>query len=138
MSRPSGALHYDGPEQRTWWGRFWRYWLAPVFYWLDLLDGQRRPSHSKVTWTAAFAVGLVLLVFMVHVILADHDTPTPTELTLILSYSALVFSLAGGLDGFKTWAKTRGGGTVDALEQTAAAEIQQRRASVGGDHEPTP
>lgn len=123
MKRPTGALHHDGPEQLTYWGRAWRYVLAPVYYWLDLLDTERRPSHSKVTWTVAFGFGLGLLVFMVHLILADHDAPTPTELAFILGFAALVFALAGGLDGYKAWLKTRGGGTVDAFADTVRQAI---------------
>lgn len=125
MKRITGAIHSHAEEQLTWWGRLWRYVCAPIFYWLDLLGPDRRPSHSKVTWTVAFAVGISLLVYVTHEILADHDAPTSTELAFLLSYASLMLATAGGLDGFKTWAKTRGGGTVDAFADTV------RQATVG-------
>lgn len=135
--RPSGAIHV-AEQHRTWWGRCWRYWASPIWYWLDLLDAERRPSHSKVTWTVAFAVALALLVVVTwRIFAASAGVPAAAALAFLLSYTSLCLVTAGGLDGIKTWLKTRGGGTVDALQQTAAAEIQARRESVGGDHEPT-
>lgn len=116
--RTTGAIHSDGPEQRTYFGRFCRYFLGPLYYWLDLLDDKRRPSHSKVTWTVAFGFGLGTLVFMIRAIFVDHDTPTNAELGIILAYSALVFALAGGLNGYKSWLNAKGGGTVDAFAES--------------------
>ena len=136
-SRGSDGVH-AGEQHRTWWGRAWRYWAGPVWYWLDLLDGERRPSHSKVTWTVAFAVALGLLIFVTLRIFArSAGIPSATALAFLLSYTALCLVTAGGLDGVKAWLKTRGGGTVDAFKDVATTEIQARRASVGNDHEPT-
>src|SRR5258708_38421319 len=130
--RTSGALHAAGPEQRTVWGRLWRYLLAPPFYWLDLLDAQRRPSHSKLTWTVAFGMMFGLLIFSARQIFLDSDKPSPTELTFLLGFASLAAALAGGLDGYKSWLKTRGGGTLDAFEAALKAASPDGREKADG------
>ncbi len=124
---PRDADAIGRAEQRTLWGRLCRYWLDPVYYYLDLLDVKRRPSHSKVTWTVAFAFKIVLDVWSwLAVFRLRWLDPTPTVLAFLLSSTTLTVAAAGGLDGFKAWLKTKGGGTVDAFRDVAQASAEGR------------
>lgn len=131
-----------GPEHRTLWGRFLRYWLGPIYYWTDTLDDQRRPSHTKFTWTVAFfwMMGLFtqLDVFFIRRALLDDRSLTGTELGFLVAFGSLAVACAGGLNGFKVWSKRNSG--TDALKagiEADAKAVLDRRASVDGDHEPT-
>lgn len=122
-SAPQARLTgFRGTRHRSLLRRVVAYFLGPIYYWADLLDNERRPSHSKVTWTLAFAVALLLLIKFAHHVFFHHDEPTQTELAFLLAYAVLTFSLAGGLDGFKCYLKTRGGGTVQAFSDIATAD----------------
>lgn len=130
--RPSEELHVS-EQRRTWWGRAWRYVLAPPFYWFDILDNQRRPSHSKLMWSVAFGVAIVVGLYATVMVFGDRDTPTATELAFVLGYWTLTFALAGGLDGFKTWVKSSGGGTVSAFTSALNAATPDGREHPSGD-----
>lgn len=121
--RPSGAIHAR-EGKRTPWGGLLNYILGPIFYWLDLLDNDRRPAHGKIMWTIAFAFALAMLVSAWKVVFLDADNPTSTEMAFVLAFGALTFGLAGGLDGFKVWAKTKGGGTVSAFQDVAKDALE--------------
>jgi hypothetical protein len=139
--------------------------ISWAFHWLDLNDRDGRPNHSKILSTVAFGFGLVgLAMFGKEVvetcgavqrlanlaakgivpISVDTLNPLVKSCALmtaaLLAYAALVFGMPFGLSGFKVWASTKGGGTVDALGKTAAtvanAEVAARR-QIGGDVEPT-
>jgi hypothetical protein len=115
------------------------------------------PDHQKVLATIAFFFGLVgLAIFGREVVVTCAavvklvfligkgavQLPTGELGTLLkacalmtaalLGYAALVFSLAFGYAGFRTWAKTKGGGTTETLaraaEAAASPEIAARRA----------
>jgi len=123
------------------------------------------PDHQKVLATIAFFFGLVgLAIFGREVVVTCAaivklafligkgavQLPAGELGTLLkacalmtaalLGYAALVFSLAFGYAGFRTWAKTKGGGTTEALGKVAEAavspEVVARRAQ-GGDFEVT-
>lgn len=110
---------------RTYWSGFLRYWLDPVYWYLDLLDVRRRPSHSKVTWTVAFGIAMFLWVTTTTVLVRHavrHGLAlTNGEMAFLLAYAVAMISTAGGLDGWKSYLKTKGGGTT----QTLADALQQ-------------
>jgi hypothetical protein len=158
----------DPVNRRRWPNRLLRWavdpWLDWVFFRLDL-NTNGRPSHSKLLSTVAFFFGLIGLgMFGKEVVetcgavqrlvnlaakgLVPIDVATLGPLVkscalmtaALLAYAALVFGMPFGLSGFKVWASTKGGGTVDALGKTAEgvvnAEVAARR-KIGGDVEPT-
>jgi hypothetical protein len=115
------------------------------------------PDHQKVLATIAFFFGLVgLAVFGREVVETCAAVQRLVTLTAkgaiaidsaalqalvkacalmtaaLLAYGGLVFSLAFGYAGFRTWAKTKGGGTTETLaraaEAAASPEIAARRA----------
>lgn len=133
-----------GAEARTLWSQLCRYWLPPIYYFLDLNDRTGRPNHGKVLSTVAFFLGCVGIVAAgTGVLREDSIKGHASELAWILAYSALVFSLPFGLSGFKVWASTKGGGTTEALARIGVADLQTsaevaaRRAQGGGDFEVT-
>lgn len=144
-------------------------WLDALYYWFDLRQkpapGERQghPDHNKVLSTIAFFFGLVGVgmygTATLDMCVAVHDLLTgkvaiPIEsaqlgiivkacalmTTSLLAYAALVFGMAFGLSGFRVWAKSKGGGTSEAVAQVATeavnAEVAARRAQ-GGDFEVT-
>lgn len=127
--RDSTAVDLAGSERRTIWGRTLRYWLGPLVYWTDCRGPDGKPSHAKVLSTIGFFVGLVWVCLLLdHLVeLLAAGTPPPAWMsTLILAFSSLVFGAPYGLDGYKVWLKTRGGGTVDALKAAVSEEGRER------------
>jgi hypothetical protein len=112
--------------------------LEWLFHWLDLNDRSGQPNHSKILSTFAFFLGCAGVVASSWYLLM-HETTSVATFGFILAYSALVFSLPFGLAGFKVWASTKGGGTVEAEAQVATAEIAAiaARRQQGGDYEVT-
>lgn len=98
----------------------WMDWLA---YWLDLKGRNGRPDHGKVLSTFAFFLGCTGIVASSSYLLIEKPSSPESMLAFILAYSALVFSLPFGLAGFKVWATTKGGGTVDAAAATFEEQI---------------
>lgn len=127
------------------------------------------PNHGKVLSTVAFFFGLVgLAVFgqtvdrlcggveRLLIVATKGAGPTLDVAALaqlvracalttaaLLAYAALVFAMAFGIAGFRTWAMTRGGGAADALGRAAAAAMSsevlaRRQASEDGTYEATP
>lgn len=124
------------------------------------------PDHNKVLSSVAFFFGLVgLAIFGREVVdtcaavqrlvsvVSKGATPIDAgALTALvkacalmtaslLAYAALVFGMAFGLSGFRTWAKSKAASShADALgraaEAAAAPEIAARR-ELGGDYEAT-
>lgn len=160
-SSPTIAL---GGEKRGYFGLFLRYFLEPLYYWLDLKsighDGIARPSYIKISGLTSFLLGSLLLVRLwlhyFHEAEAGKEWAHPGqgELAFLLSFSFMVFLLPYGLKGLQVWADTRGGGTVDVMREAAIrepdrlraqaelekvrADIEARRKATGGDFEVTP
>lgn len=129
----------DGPNRRGVWSRLLRYWLEPIYYWLDLRDRFGRPDHGKIFSTVAFLFGLVGLAIFSPVVMEMCRKAVPgcgMVLAAFLAMMALVFAMAFGLAGYRVWAKNKGGGTEEALTTAINAEIAARRAQ-GGDYEVT-
>lgn len=109
-------------------------------------DPKGHPDHSKVLSTIAFFFGLVGLAYFGTIVVRgcgaverlalligkNAITLDPAVLGVLLkscsimtaallAYAGLVFAMAFGLAGFRTWAKTRGGGTSDTLAQVGVA-----------------
>jgi hypothetical protein len=126
--RTSDQDHIHVP--RTLLSRILRYWLDPVYYYLDLLDNQRRPSHSKVTWTVVFIIAMILWVFLTTILVRHairHNLPlSGKELAFLLAYAVAMISTAGGLDGWKSYLKSKGGGTVEAFQAAVSEEGRER------------
>lgn len=123
------AVDEAGADRRTRWGRLWRYVLGPPLYYFDCRGPDGRPAHAKVLSTCAFFVGLVWVGFLLHHLLhlLAAEKPVPGWMaTLILAFASLVFGLPYGLDGYKTWLKTKGGGTVEALGKAVVASEEGR------------
>lgn len=146
-----------GGEKRSAFGRFLRWFLEPVYYWVDLKGPDRRPSFTKLVGLLSFVYGLVLLfrLWGHYFHRADNGGhPGTGELGFLLAFSFLVFLLPYGIKGLSVWAATRGGGSLDLLKsvadreperltaqatlERARAEIGERRRQGGGDHEVTP
>jgi len=137
-------------QRRSWPGRFLRMvvdpWVNWVFWRLNLDDGHGHPDHNKVMSSIAFFFGLVGLALFGTVVVRSCDAVERLVFLIgknaisigagelgvllkscsvmtaaLLAYAALVFGMAFGLSGFRTWAKTRGGGTAEALAQIGAA-----------------
>lgn len=124
------------------------------------------PNHDKVLSSIAFFFGLVgLAIFGESVVttcaaverlvflMAKGALPVDAQAigglvkacalmtASLLAYGALVFGMAFSLSGFRTWAKTKGGGTTETLARAAEAvvnaDIETRRRQGGGDFEVT-
>jgi len=122
--------------------------LGPLYYWLDLYDVNRRPSHSKIKTTSVLAVAVILTIAV-----ATYTFRTGGSVLALFGYIVLVVFASYGLAGLKIWAYTKGGGVSETLTATATAEperlkaqaaleqtradIQARRDSTGGEYEPT-
>lgn len=138
----------DGVNKRTWLGRFLRVAVDPfidyIYYRLDLNGFNGKPSHSKVLSTVAFGIGCVGIITFGPVILQlckDEKAGCYMALGFFLAYAAFVFALPFGLAGYKTWAATKGGGTVEAFGSVAteaAKHIAARRQQGDGTFEASP
>lgn len=86
-------------------------------------------NHYKLVATVSWLFGLVTDVFFIA-----HGAPY----AFILAWTSLSFVAPYGLKGLTAWLN-RQGAAADALSisDEAKAQIAARRASVGGDHEPT-
>jgi hypothetical protein len=159
MTRGSGATLADGGEKRSGFGRFLRYFLEPMYYWLDLKGADGRPSFIKVFGLISFALGAALLVrlwarYFQEAAAGGVAHPGQGELAFLLAFSFMVFLLPYGLKGLQVWALTRSGGTIDVMREVAIrepeklraqaelekvrADIASRRAQGDGDFEATP
>ncbi len=138
IARESGGTLANGGEKRSWFGRLLRFFLEPVYYWLDLKsvghDRVARPSYIKVAGLASFLLGCGLLVRLwgnyFQRIEAGKEwiRPTTGELGFLLAFSFLIFLLPHGLKGLQVWAQTRGGSTLDVLHEAATREPERLRA----------
>jgi hypothetical protein len=134
----------SGPwDHRRWQNRLLRWivdpWMDWLYWRLDLNNRLGHPDHGKVLSTFAFFLGCAGIVASSWYLL-EHELTSVAAFGFILAYSALVFSMPFGLSGFKVWATTKGGGTVDAASAIATttinADVAARRQQ-GGDHEVT-
>jgi hypothetical protein len=125
------------------------------------------PDHSKVLACIAFFFGLVGLAIFGREVVATCaavyrlltaatkgtaviDTAALGSLVKAcaimtaawIAGAALIFAMAFGYSGFRTWAKTKGGGTTEALARAAEAvshpEVVARRALSDGTYEASP
>lgn len=115
-------------RHRSYFGRLMRNTLDPVLDWayyrLDLNDAQGRPDHGKVFSTVAFIWGIGVLTLAgpeVAVLCRAGAAGCGLALSMYLAFAALVFAMAFGAQGFRIWAKYRGGGTTEAAGQVAAS-----------------
>ena len=124
MTESVPSNHAGDADQRGRFGKFLRWLLGPIFYWLDLTDGRtHRPSNAKVVYTAAVAVSLVGLIRF-GIVVSASDRGLTLEFIL---YLTAVLAFAAGVDTFKTWLKTRASGSTDAQagREVAAPERPQ-------------
>jgi hypothetical protein len=169
VAAPTEVGVITSANRRRWLNRVLRSTVDPPIDWiywrLDLLN-HGYPDHNKVLSSVAFFFGLVglaifgqtvvttcaaveRLVFLVAKGAATVDGAGLGALVkacalmtaALLGYAALVFGMAFGLSGFRTWAKSRGGGTTEALGRVAAAaanpEVAARRVAGGNEYEIT-
>lgn len=86
-------------------------------------------NHYKLVATASWLFGLVSDVWFIR-----HSAPY----TFILAWTSLAFVAPYGLKGLTAWLNRQGAAAeVLGIADEAKAQIAARRASVGGDHEPT-
>lgn len=138
----------ENENKRTWLGRFLRIAVDPfidyLYFRLDLDGYDGRPSHSKVLSTVAFGIGCVGIIIFGPVVLQlckDEKPGCYAALGFFLAYAAIVFALPFGLAGYKTWASTKGGGTVEtfgAVATETAKTIAARRQQGDGTFEASP
>ena len=85
-------------------------------------------NHYKLVATASWLGGLAWFAYFVHI---------RAPWTFLLAWGSLSMVLPYGLKGITAWLNRRGAeAEVGAIRDEAKA-ILERRASVGGDYEPT-
>lgn len=140
-SRLSLELHVDAHKDWNRWGRFLWYFAGPVLFIFDCLDDDGRPAHAKVLSTIGFFAGLVWTgILMTHLVrllmIAEHTGgafPPGWLSVLILGFATLVFGMPYGIDAYKVFCKTRGGGMADALAKVAGPTIDTPGKAYTGD-----
>lgn len=106
-----------------------------VFYRLDLNGPNGRPDHGKVFSTLAFLWGITILTLAgpeVALLCRAGAAGCGLALSMYMAFAALVFAMAFGAQGFRIWAKYRGGGTTDAAGRVASSFEDAARQALAG------
>lgn len=111
-------------ERRTWWGRFVRYWSAPIFWLADITDGSGKPVHSKVLSTLVILILLPTTILLGRAIADNVATASGVVVTGFVAVMVLEVAASFGPRMMELYLKTRGGGSLDALTEAAKAAVQ--------------
>lgn len=109
----------EDQDRRSRWGRLLRWFLGPIYYHLDLRGADGRPSHAKLTYTAALVVGLAGMVWIGKIDAADGDVSWG-----FLGYVVLVLAFALGKQVFNHLSLY----LVSRFGDRALAAVAQRRS----------
>ena len=122
-------------KDRSWWSRFLRYWLDPIYYYLNLkappenLDGisdsgfaKRKPSLSRIMLLGGFIHAISTMTYITIYMFGPLAIGQlrPAVSIAYLAFSALCYSLIFGYRGYRLWLEHKGGGLDTALNTEAA------------------
>lgn len=99
----------DGEEKRGLVGRFLRWVLVPVYYYLDLNGPDGKPQHNKVKTTGVLIVVTAIVLRLAWHIMGDLDTDPHAipELTTLTTLCVFIVCASYGLAGLRIWADTK-------------------------------
>lgn len=124
-----------GPEMRSIWSRFIRYWVEPAFWILDVTGEAGRPVHSKVCSTLVVFILLPGTAHMGYRIALNVTDVSPTVVAGWFASCLLLVSASFGPRMMELYLKSKVAETsIASLGDVGKAEaaIRQRR-QVGAD-----
>lgn len=132
-------------EGRSGLSKFLRYFLDPIFYYLNLYD-HGKPSLSRIMLLGAFIHGLCTLTFVtIHELSAVPQGEVHASIgTVYLLFAGLVYSITFGYRGFHMYVDSKfmqqAGGQLGQIEEAREKEISaelQAHIDRGGVKAPT-
>lgn len=139
------SKHHNHQESRSGLSKLLRYFLDPVFYYLNLYD-HGKPSLSRIMLLGAFIHGLCTLTFVtVHELAPIQQGQAHASIsTIYLLFAGLVYSITFGYRGFHMYVDSKfmqqAGGQLGQIEEARAQEISaelQAHIDRGGVKAPT-
>jgi|SRR6185295_10074809 len=107
----------DCNKKRSWFSRVLRYWLKPIYYFLNLYEPKGQPSLSRIMLLGGFIHALVTLSIITFKVFnsVPEGQFRPAVSVAYIFLSALVYSLIFGYRGYRTWLDSKGTGLADSL-----------------------